>query len=510
VSDDAERKLLQRKGVAGLSSVAGAGEPTVFELSRPGRRGWRLPPLDVEQLDPVEAFGAENLRRSPARLPELSEPEVVRHFVRLAEMNHHIERSIYPLGSCTMKYNPKVNEDVASLPGFAGLHPETDASDCQGAISLMYHLSRHLCAISGMDAVSLEPPAGASGELTGMLIVRAYLRDMGESRSNVIVPDSAHGTNPASLTLGGFEPVELKSGPDGRVDVGRLREIVDGNTAAIMLTNPNTLGVFETRIAEIVDIVHDAGGLVYLDGANLNASLGIARPGDLGFDVMHFNLHKTFSTPHGGGGPGAGPVGVKSFLADYLPRPLPARDERRSRGVEYYMDYEGERSIGKTHAWYGNFLVMVKAYAYILALGPEGLRRVAENAVLNANYLQEKLKDVYELPHPGRCQHEFVLSASRQKEHGVRALDVAKRLLDLGLHAPTIYFPLIVKEALMIEPTETESRRSLDAFVEAMRRIARESVEEPGAVVSAPTSTPVGRLDEARAAKELDVAWEDE
>ncbi len=485
-------------------------ERTVFELSSPGRGGWRFPPLDVPRVDLEKEFGKGNLRPRPAELPELSEPEVVRHFTRLAEMNYHIDRSIYPLGSCTMKYNPKVNEDVASFPGFTRLHPETDAAHCQGAISLMYNLSRYLCEISGMDAVSLEPPAGASGELTGMLIVRAHMRARGETRDRVIVPDSAHGTNPASLTLAGFTPVEIASGPDGRVDLDALRGAVDDRTAAMMITNPNTLGVYEKRIVEIAEIVHGSGGLLYMDGANLNASLGIVRPGDAGFDVMHFNLHKTFSAPHGGGGPGSGPVGVKAFLADYLPTPLPARDERKSRGVEYYMDYERPHAIGKVQSWYGNFLVMVKAYAYILSLGPAGLRRVAENAVLNANYLQEKLKGDYDLPYDGRCQHEFVLSASRQKAEGVKALDVAKRLLDLGLHAPTVYFPLIVKEALMIEPTETESRASLDGFVEAMKCIAREAREEPDRVTSAPVATPVGRLDESRAAKELNVVWEGE
>ncbi|MBD3349107.1 MAG: aminotransferase class V-fold PLP-dependent enzyme [Candidatus Eisenbacteria bacterium] len=487
-----------------------APEPTVFELSSPGRGKWRLPEPDVEPIDPAEAFGEENLRGAPPALPELTEPEVARHFMRLAEMNHHIEKAIYPLGSCTMKYNPKINEEVAGLRGFTRLHPETEPSECQGAIALMYDLSRHLCEISGMDAVSLQPPAGASGELAGMLIFRAVMRDRGERRTKVIVPDSAHGTNPASLALSGFSPVELASGPDGRVDIERLRELMDEDTAGVMITNPNTLGVFERRVDELTGIVHDAGGLAYLDGANLNASLGVVRPGDLGFDVMHFNLHKTFSAPHGGGGPGSGPIGVKSPLAGYLPGPLPARDERRTGGVEYYMDYDRPRSIGKVHSWYGNFLVMVKAYAYILSLGPSGLRRVAENAVLNANYLQESLRDVYELPYGGRCQHEFVLSVSRQKEEGVRALDVAKRLLDMGLHAPTIYFPLIVKEALMIEPTETESRRSLDGFIAAMRRIADEVREDPEAVTGAPVETPVGRLDEARAARELDVVWEDE
>jgi glycine dehydrogenase subunit 2 len=432
----------------------------------------------------------------------------VRHFTRLAEMNHHVDREIYPLGSCTMKYNPKINEELAALEGFAGLHPETDAGDCQGAIALLHDLARILAEISGMDAVSLQPPAGASGELTGMLIARAYHRDRGAPRSKVIVPDSAHGTNPASLTHAGYEAVEIASGPDGRISLDALRGAVDEETAAVMVTNPNTLGVYESRIREIAEIVHGAGGLVYLDGANLNASLGIVRPGDAGFDLMHFNLHKTFSTPHGGGGPGSGPVGVKAFLADYLPWPIPSRDGERPRGREYYLDYDRPRSIGKVHSWFGNFLVAVKAYAYVLRLGPAGLRRVAENAVLNANYLQEMLKVDYELPYAGRCQHEFVLSASRQKERGVRALDVAKRLLDYGAHAPTIYFPLIVKEALMIEPTETESKASLDRFVEAMRAIARECESEPEVVLGAPTRTPVGRLDEARAAKELDVCWE--
>ena len=485
-------------------------EPTIFELGRPGCEGWRLPPLEVPEIDLSEAFGDDNVRSTPAALPELSEPDVVRHFTRLAEMNHHVDRAIYPLGSCTMKYNPKVNEEMAALPGFARLHPETDAESCQGAIALMYHLARHLSAISGMDHVSLEPPAGASGELAGMLIVRAYHSDRGGPRRKVVVPDSAHGTNPASLALAGYEPVEIASGPDGRIDVEALKAAVDDETAAIMVTNPNTLGVFENRIAEVAEIVHDAGGLVYLDGANLNALLGMVRPGDIGFDLMHFNLHKTFSTPHGGGGPGSGPVGVKSFLSEYVPWPVPVRDESRSRGVEYYFDYDRPKSIGKVHSWYGNFLVMVKAYSYILTLGPSGLRTAAENAVLNANYLQAKLVSDYELPYGGFCQHEFVLSASRQKEAGVRAMDVAKGLLDRGLHAPTVYFPLIVKEALMIEPTETESRASLDAFVAAMKEIAREARENPDSLTSAPGSTPVGRLDESGAAKALDVVWKDD
>jgi glycine dehydrogenase subunit 2 len=483
-------------------------EPTVFELSHPGRSGCRLPVLDVPQVGLADALGASSLRSAPPELPELSEPEVVRHYTRLAEMNFHVDRAMYPLGSCTMKYNPKINEEMAGLPGLAGVHPETAANECQGAISLIYNLGRMLAEISGMDEVTLQPPAGASGELTGMLMVRAFQTDRGNPRSKVIVPDTAHGTNPASLALAGYDAVELPSGPDGRIDVRALEAAVDDETAAFMITNPNTLGVFEDRIADIAEVVHGVGGLLYLDGANLNASLGVVRPGDVGFDVMHFNLHKTFSTPHGGGGPGSGPVGVKSFLADYLPTPVARRDERKSRGFEFDFDYDRPRSIGKVHSVYGNFLVAVKAYAYILTLGPAGLRRVAENAVLNANYLQKKLEPFFELPYQGLCQHEFVLSASRQKEHGVRALDVAKRLLDYGVHAPTVYFPLIVKEALMIEPTETESRASLDRFVEVMTAIAAEAEREPELVLGAPSETPVSRLDESRAAKELNVAWE--
>jgi glycine dehydrogenase subunit 2 len=482
-------------------------EPTVFELSHPGRSGYRMPALDVPEVDLADVLGASNLRSAPPELPELSEPEVVRHFTRLAEMNFHVDRAMYPLGSCTMKYNPKINEEMAALPGLADVHPEADASECQGALSLIYNLGRMLAEISGMDEVSLQPPAGASGELAGMLIVRAYHTDRGNPRSKVILPDTAHGTNPASLTLAGYDAVELPSGPDGRVDVDALKELVDEETAAFMITNPNTLGVFESRISEIADIVHGVGGLLYLDGANLNASLGVVRPGDVGFDVMHFNLHKTFSTPHGGGGPGSGPVGVKSHLADFLPTPVARRDERKARGFEYDFDYDRPKSIGKVHAVYGNFLVAVKAYAYILTLGPRGLRRVAENAVLNANYLQSKLEPHFDLPYGGLCQHEFVLSASAQKERGVRAADIAKRLLDYGMHAPTVYFPLIVKEALMIEPTETESRASLEGFASAMAAIAKECAATPELVTGAPTETPVTRLDEAAAARELDVAW---
>jgi glycine dehydrogenase subunit 2 len=483
-------------------------EPVVFELGVPGHPGRPLPALDVPRVEPADVFGPDEARNEPPALPELSEPEVVRHFTRLAELNHHVDRALYPLGSCTMKYNPKINEELAGLPGFTDIHPAFDDGDCQGAIALMVELSKHLAEISGMGSVTLQPPAGASGELTGMLIARAWHTDQGDPRSKVIVPDSAHGTNPASLTLAGYEPVETASGDDGRIDVDALRSVVDEHTAAIMITNPNTLGIFESRIAEIIDIAHERGALVYLDGANLNACMGIVRPGDVGFDIMHFNLHKTFSAPHGGGGPGSGPVGVRAGLEPYLPTPVPSYDATRPEGRSYFMDHDRPRSIGAVHGYHGNFLVMVKAYAYILSNGGEGLRRVSEDALLNANYLKARLARAYDASHEGVCQHEFVISASRQKERGVRALDIAKRLLDHGLHAPTVYFPLIVPEALMVEPTETESRRSLDAFVEAMEAIAEEIERDPEALHRAPERTPVGRLDESKAARELDVVWE--
>ncbi|MBD3367914.1 MAG: aminotransferase class V-fold PLP-dependent enzyme [Candidatus Eisenbacteria bacterium] len=485
-------------------------EPTIFELGVPGHPGHALPALDVPRLEPEDVLPDGFVRPAPPALPEVSEPEVVRHFTRLAELNHHVDRAIYPLGSCTMKYNPKINEEMASLPGFTGLHPGFDDADCQGAIALMVELARHLSEISGLAAVSLQPPAGASGELAGMLMAKAWHTDQGNPRSKVVVPDSAHGTNPASLTLAGYEAVETSSGDDGRIDVDAFRKVVDDETAAVMITNPSTLGIFETRIADIIEIAHERGALVYLDGANLNACMGLVRPGDVGFDIMHFNLHKTFSAPHGGGGPGSGPVGVRSGLEPYLPSPLPSYDPGRPEGRRYFMDRDRPRSIGAVHGYHGNFLVMVKAYAYILANGGVGLRKVSEDAVLNANYLKAKLEGLYDASHEGHCQHEFVLSAERQKEQGARALDIAKRLLDHGIHAPTVYFPLIVPEALMIEPTESESRRSLDAFVEAMISIAGEIEEDPEALAGAPERTPVGRLDESRAARELDVVWEDE
>jgi len=481
-------------------------EKLIFELSSTGRRGCSLPELDVPAMDIQTLLPGELSREKKPELPELSEVDVVRHFIRLSILNHHVDKGIYPLGSCTMKYNPKVNEDLARLPGFSQLHPYQPEESVQGGLKLMYELGEYFKEISGMDDITLQPAAGAQGELTGMLITRAFHEKMGHPRSKVIIPDSAHGTNPASVVIAGYSTLQVKSNDKGLVDLEELKKAMTEETAALMLTNPNTLGLFESQILEIEKIVHDAGALLYLDGANLNALLGIARPGDMGFDMVHFNLHKTFSTPHGGGGPGSGPVGVKKHLADFLPVPTVAMKKQD----KYFLDYQRPDSIGKVQGFYGNFGVMVKAYAFIRSCGPKGLREVSENAIINANYLMESLKGHYHLPYPGPCQHEFVFSGTKQKEKGAKTLDIAKRLLDYGLHAPTVYFPLIVSEALMIEPTESESRESLDEFIEAMIKIDREITENPEVVRSAPHSTPVARLDEVKAAKDLNVRWKGE
>jgi glycine dehydrogenase subunit 2 len=401
-----------------------------------------------------------------------------------------------------MKYNPKVNEDMCRLKGFSGLHPYQPAGSAQGALQLIWELEEYLCEISGLAELSLQPAAGAHSELVGMLIIRAYHEKDGNPRAKVLIPDSAHGTNPASSTSTGYASVEIKSDSRGLVDLDALKEKMDDDVAALMLTNPNTLGLFETDIQEIVEVVHEGGGLVYLDGANLNALLGIFRPGDVGVDVVHFNLHKTFSTPHGGGGPGGGGIGVSKDLAPFLPVPRVVK-----RDDEFQLDYERPDSIGNVQAFYGNFGVMVRAWTYLRMLGARGLRRVAENAVINANYAMRSLEDHYDLPFDQNCMHEFVLSGDRQVKHGVRTKDIAKRLLDYGVHAPTVYFPLIVHEALMIEPTETESRESLDRFIKAMVSIAKEAESDPSVVLKSPSSTPVGRLDEAKAARSLDVRW---
>jgi len=496
-------------------------EDLIFEKSVEGRKAYSLPALDVPEADIQRLVPEEYLREEVSGFPEVSEVEVVRHFVRLSQWNYAIDVGFYPLGSCTMKYNPKINEDIARLPGFAHAHPYQPEALSQGAIRLMYELEKCLCEISGMDRVSLQPAAGAHGELTGLMMIRAYLTAQGNPRKKVIIPDSAHGTNPASSTLCGYEVISLKSNDRGCIDPQALRENMNREVAAIMLTNPNTLGLFEENILEIARIVHDQGGLVYCDGANLNALLGIVRPGDMGIDVLHFNLHKTFSTPHGGGGPGSGPVGVKSHLAPFMPIPTPecrleAEDSGQGAGPSpapgprpyYYLDYNRPQSIGKVRAFYGNFGMMVRAYSYIRSLGAEGLRQVSETAVINANYILSRLRDVYHVPYDRHCKHECVLSDKFQLKNDVKTLDIAKRLMDYGFHPPTIYFPLIVPGALMIEPTETESKETLDEFIQAMRAIAREAQEEPETVRSAPHLPKVRRLDETMAARKPKLRWE--
>ena len=475
-------------------------EPTLFELSRPGRRAWSLPEPDVPAVDPARAFGTQ--ARADNDLPELTEADIARHFIRLSTLNHHVDRGFYPLGSCTMKYNPKINEAGARLPGLADIHPLLPEAAARGALQLMYELGEYLKEITGFDAVTLQPGAGAHGELAGIMMIRRYFERKGEDRTEVLVPDSAHGTNPASVTLSGFKAVQIKSNEQGEIDPDALARQCTDKVACLMVTNPNTLGIFESRARDICAVMHDKGALVYVDGANLNSYLGIHRPGDAGFDCMHINLHKTFATPHGGGGPGAGPVVVNDRLAPFLPVPVVTRD-----GDRYGLDFDRPDSIGRLLSFHGHFGVMVKAWTYIRMLGADGLKDAAENAVLNANYIRAGLEGVYDLPYTGRSLHEVVFSGTNLKQYGIRTLDVAKRLLDFGIHAPTIYFTLIVPEALMIEPTETESRETLDRFIAAMKQIAREAAEKPGLLREAPTRTPVRRLDEARASRRLDVNW---
>ncbi len=479
-------------------------ERLLSEMDSPGSSTIYVPESDVTAPPVGELIPEDMMRRTPPKLPEVPEPQVVRHFTRLSAMNYHVDKGMYPLGSCTMKYNPKVNEDMASLEGFSALHPLAPEESSAGALELMWRLEELLKEISGMDRVTLQPAAGAQGELVGLMMVRAFNDARGEHRGKVLIPDSAHGTNPASATLCGFRAVPVASGEDGRVDLDALGREIDNDCAAVMLTNPNTLGLFETGVRVVADMAHAAGAMMYLDGANLNAVVGEARPREMGFDVVHFNLHKTFSTPHGGGGPGAGPVGVTSELAPMLPVPVLEKDEQG----RLFWDYDRPGSIGSVHGFFGNFAVMVRAYCYIRTLGASGLREVSRRAVLNANYLMASLKDAFDLPYNSRCMHEFVLSGVRQKAKGVRTLDMAKRLLDYGLHAPTIYFPLIVAEALMIEPTETECKAELDRFIDAMMSIAREVEEAPEVVRGAPHTTPVRRLDEAGAARTLKVRWD--
>jgi glycine dehydrogenase subunit 2 len=488
-------------------------EPTVYQLSSPGRHGPRLPALDV----PLAPLPDEGSLRRDLPLPELSELDVVRHFVRLSQRNMGIDTTFYPLGSCTMKYNPKVNEKTAALPGFTNLHPLQDEDMVQGAMQLLLELQVYLAQITGFDAVALQPAAGAHGELTGVLIMRKYQLDQGQTqRTKILVPDSAHGTNPATTTMSGLQVVELPSDERGNVDLDALKANLNDTVVGLMLTNPNTLGLFEEHVLEVTRLVHEAGGLVYGDGANLNAIVGIAKPAELGFDVMHFNLHKTFSTPHGGGGPGAGPVAVVEKLAPFLPGPLVAvqhshdgphlhQDDSEENGFQLVW-HQPAKSIGRVRGYYGNFGVLVRAYTYIRMHGPDGLRRIAENAVLNANYLKARLlaDGSYPVAFGERtCMHEFVAQGILEGAPDVHTMDIAKRLMDYGYHPPTVYFPLIVKEALMIEPTETESKDTLDAFAEALIKIAQEARTDPALLKAAPHTAPVKRLDEVRAARDL-------
>ncbi|MEZ5169674.1 MAG: aminomethyl-transferring glycine dehydrogenase subunit GcvPB [Acidimicrobiia bacterium] len=493
-------------GRAASTPVAGkATEPTIFELSSPGRRAWSFAATDIPEVELSSVVGSEHLAEDLPLLPEVSERDLVAHVTRLSSRNYSVDHGAYPLGSCTMKYNPKLCDATTALAGFAGAHPAQPTSQIQGWMELLVGLEESLCAVTGMHAATLQPAAGAAGELTGLLLMRAWHAARGRQRSKVLIPDSAHGTNPASVTLGGFDVVEVPTDERGLVDLGALRDLVDEDVAGLMLTNPNTLGLFERDIQEIAAVLHDAGSLLYYDGANLNAILGVVRPGDMGFDIVHLNLHKTFAVPHGGGGPGAGPVAVSERLAPFLPGPRPEFDDESGR-FEWTTP---ECSIGRIHGWHGNALALARAYAYILVNGGDGLRRVADAAVLNARYLQERLRGVFEFPYDEPCMHEFVASATPLKARAdVRAIDVAKRFIDEGFHPPTMYFPLIVDEALMVEPTETESPQTVEAMAAAFERIVAEADTDGGeAARSAPHATPVGRVDEVAAAKRLRLRW---
>ena len=472
----------------------------LFESGSPGRSAIDWAP----EGDPIQAsIPAHLLRRDIDGFPELGELEVLRHFTGLSQRNFSIESQFYPLGSCTMKYNPKINEAVARFPGFSQLHPLAASEHLQGALAVLFELEQILAEVSGMEHVSLQPSAGAQGELTGLMLIRAFLSEQGNPRKNIIVPDTAHGTNPASSTLCGYEVIQISSNDKGVIDVGAVEKVMDSEVAAIMITNPNTLGLFETNIEAVARLVHAKGGLVYLDGANLNALMGIAKPGHMGVDVLHMNLHKTFSTPHGGGGPGAGPVGVKAQLRDYLPVP------RVSKSGDYYdLDENFPKSVGRVRSFLGNFGVLLRAYTYIISLGGDGLEEASRMALLNANYIRKKLEDSYQLAYSEPCMHECILTDRIQHKYGVSTLDIAKRLLDYGYHPPTIYFPLVVSGALMIEPTETETPETLDGFCQAMLAIAQEAKDDPELVKSAPYSTPVRRLDEARAARKPVLRWD--
>jgi glycine dehydrogenase subunit 2 len=477
-------------------------EPLIFEQGGEGRKGYSLPGWDVEEVEAKNLIPSHLLRKELEGFPQLSEVDVVRHFTRLSQWNFGVDSGLYPLGSCTMKYNPKVNEEIARKTGFAQVHPYTPEDLTQGVLKLIYELEYFLAEITGMDRVTLQPAAGAHGELTGMMMVKACVQGRGEKRKKVLVPDTAHGTNCSTSTIASYQMVEIKSNERGVISPEKVGDLMDEDVAAIMVTTPNTLGLFEEHLKEIAEIVHRKGGFVYCDGANLNALMGMVKLGDLGVDVVHINLHKTFSTPHGGGGPGAGPVAIKKELTPYLPIPVVEKE-----GEAYRLNYDRPQTIGKVRAFYGNFGVMLKAYAYILSMGPEGLRRASEMAVLNANYLMKRLKSHYHLPYEGPCMHECVFTDRLQEKHHVSTLDIAKRLIDYGYHPPTIYFPLVVKGALMMEPTETESKENLDGFINTMVAIAREAEENPDLLRQAPQRVKVRRLDEVLAARKPKLKW---
>lgn len=480
-------------------------DKVIFELSRPGRTGYRLPPLDVDDMG-IESYIPDEYRDDKdLDFPEVSEVDVIRHYTNLSQKNFGVDTGFYPLGSCTMKYNPKINENVTNFFGFKNVHPLQDVKTVQGVLDMLYNVGEYLSETAGMEYMSLQPAAGAHGEITGIALIKAYHEDRGEhQRNKIIVPDSAHGTNPATAAMAGYKIVEIKSKADGTVDLEALEAACGDDTAALMLTNPNTLGIYDKEIKDITRIIHEAGGLCYYDGANMNAILGQSTAGDMGFDVVHFNVHKTYSTPHGGGGPGAGPVGVKEILLPYLPAPIIEKNE-----YGYFIKEDVDKSLGRMKDFYGHTAILLRTYAYLLTMGRDGLKEASTNAVLNANYIKDSLKEYYNLPIDGICMHEFVFD-NVKNDNGVVTLDVAKRLLDKGFHAPTVYFPLIVHEALMIEPTETESKQTLDEFIQAMKEIYEEANNDPELVKSAPQTTIVRRPDEVKAAKDLIVSYQGE